>query len=63
MGVLGFAAVLWLPAIVQTQSDLIADPFYKALILESPASNMKIWVFLFPLYLLIFAGLRQIFKK
>ena len=63
LGILGFAAMLWLPEILQTQSDLIADSFYKALILESPASNMKIWLFLFPLCFLIFAGMRQIFKK
>jgi 4-amino-4-deoxy-L-arabinose transferase-like glycosyltransferase len=63
LGVLGFAVILWLPSLLQAHLEWITDPYYKALIANSPETDMKVWVFVFPLLYLCFSGVRLFLQK
>lgn len=62
-GMLGLAAILCLPSVIQMHPDWIKDPFYQSLVLSSSTTDMRAWIFVFPIFFITFSGLQFILEK
>jgi hypothetical protein len=47
--ILGLSVLILSPSYLQSHLELVVDPFYKALLADSPKSEMKVWLFALPL--------------
>jgi 4-amino-4-deoxy-L-arabinose transferase-like glycosyltransferase len=49
LAILGLSVLILSPSYLQSHLELVVDPFYKALLADSPKSEMKVWLFALPL--------------
>jgi 4-amino-4-deoxy-L-arabinose transferase-like glycosyltransferase len=63
LAVLGLSVMLLLPSYLQSHPDLLADAYYKALMVSSEKSDMKVWLFAFPLIIYLGSVLRYLFRN
>jgi hypothetical protein len=63
LAVLGLSVTLLLPSYLQSHPELLTDAYYKALIESSQKSDMKVWLFAFPLMLYLGFVLKYLFRN
>jgi 4-amino-4-deoxy-L-arabinose transferase-like glycosyltransferase len=63
LALLGLSVMLLLPSYLQSHSELLKDDYYKALIESSEKSDMKVWLFAFPLMLYLGSVLKYLFRN
>lgn len=49
LALLGLSVLILSPSYLQAHPELVVDPFYKALLADSPEFEMKVWLFALPL--------------
>ncbi|NDD00753.1 MAG: hypothetical protein EB085_01260 [Betaproteobacteria bacterium] len=63
LAVLSLSVMLLLPSYLQSHPDLLSDAYYKALMASSEKSDMKVWLFAFPLMIYLGSVLKYLFRN
>ena len=62
LAILGLGVLILSPSYLQAHPELVVDPFYKALLADSAASEMKVWLFALPLIFYVAPALAYLLR-